>query len=94
MHEETPVASDVLLLDGTNFTAAHCTKFINLSLKRVLTAGRIAYPLRISQVHVINAPSFAEKMLTIVRPYMHEKIKNRVGTFTKKKYSSHLILTH
>lgn len=79
MHEETPVASDIFVLDGTNFTALHCTKFINLSLKKVLTAARIAYPLRISQVHIVNAPSFAEKMLAIVKPYMHEKIKNRVS---------------
>lgn len=79
MHEETPLASDIMVLDGSDFTAAHCTKFINLTLKKVLSAGRVAYPLRISQIHVVNAPAFAEKMITLVRPYMHEKIKNRVS---------------
>lgn len=38
-----------------------------------------AYPGRIKKVFIINAPSFAESLYKIVKPFLAEKLRQRVS---------------
>lgn len=41
-----------------------------------------AYPVRLREVHLINAPSFLDKILSLFKPLMKDKLAERV--FSKK----------
>lgn len=78
LYEDPLYASDVFIYDGTNFSTAHCAKFISILLKKILTVARISYPQRVAAMHVVNPPPIAEMVIKTMRPYLHEKIRNRV----------------
>lgn len=78
LYEDSPYYCDTLVFDGKNFTAVHAAKFVSVLLKKLITLGR-AYPIRLNQIHVINAPTMIEKLVSIVKAYMHQKIRNRVS---------------
>lgn len=73
----------MLVFDGKNFSAVHAAKFISMLFKKMITVGRIAYPIRIGRIHVVNAPTMVEKIVAVVKPYMHQKIRDRVSINTQ-----------
>ncbi|KAJ9599607.1 hypothetical protein L9F63_009924 [Diploptera punctata] len=82
--EETPISGDIFVFDIQDVTLAHCTKMtsaINL-LRKTLILAQEAYPQRLKEIHILNAPSFIEWILNIFRSLMKEKMRNRFHVHT------------
>ncbi|KPJ11638.1 Alpha-tocopherol transfer protein-like [Papilio machaon] len=43
-----------------------------------------AYPVKLKEVHVVNASPIVDKLVTIIKPFLKEKIKNRVNIYNTK----------
>jgi hypothetical protein len=74
-----PVSSIIMIFDCNQATAKHIGKLFNTSFKHSFSLLRDAYAIRISQLHVLNCPPMVEKLISVVRPLMHEKVKKRVS---------------
>jgi hypothetical protein len=72
-----PVSSIIMIFDCNQATAKHIGKLFNTSFKHSFSLLRDAYAIRISQLHVLNCPPMVEKLISVVRPLMHEKVKKR-----------------
>lgn len=68
-----------MIFDCNQATAKHIGKLFNTSFKHSFSLLRDAYAIRISQLHVLNCPPMVEKLISVVRPLMHEKVKKRVS---------------
>lgn len=77
--EETLIAGDIFIFDFKHLTAAHCLKFINPVVRKALTVAHVAYPQRAKCVHFVNTPPAAEKLISVIKSFVKEKIANRVS---------------
>lgn len=80
--QEEPCLGDVLLYDLRGFTLAHLLRFTLPLAKKLLVCGQNALPTRIKQIHIMYAPSFVDKVLAVFKPYMKDKLANRVYVHT------------
>ncbi|VVC37057.1 Cellular retinaldehyde binding/alpha-tocopherol transport,CRAL/TRIO, N-terminal domain,CRAL-TRIO lipid [Cinara cedri] len=80
--EHIGVAGDVYILDACVATpqnfAAHFAKFTPTLLRKFLTCVQEAYPVKLKEVHVINASSLVDTIINFVKPFLKEKIRNRI----------------
>lgn len=88
--------TDVLLLESDNLTiaGAHCVMdskgatmahFAGITpslMKKLMKIFQDSYPARIKGVVYINIPSFFQLVLDLVKQFMNEKLKKRVGKST------------
>jgi len=76
--EETGVAGDVYILDASVATAKHFSKVTPGFVKKFLVCVQEAYPVKLKEVHVINVSPLVDTMINFVKPFLKEKIKNRI----------------
>ncbi|GAB1866003.1 Alpha-tocopherol transfer protein-like [Camponotus japonicus] len=79
--EEDIVNSDVLIYDCTNMTFSHVLKYTPVAVKKIDTILE-SYGSRIKAIHVINAPSFIDVLVTLVKSVMKAKFINRIHLYT------------
>lgn len=77
------VAGDVYILDASVATPAHFAKFTPSILKKFLTCVQEAYPVKLKEVHVINVSPFVDTIVNFVKPFLKEKIRNRIFMHSK-----------
>lgn len=75
--EEVAISGDIFLFDIANLTLNHITKLAHPLLKKIVQATEQAYPQRLKQIHIINAPPFADRIVNMFKMFMKEKIRNR-----------------
>lgn len=83
LREEPPIVGDIFIFDMDNVTAAHLAKMANPMLPRIMNCTQNAYPQRLSEIHILHAPSMAEKVVALFRMFMKEKLRNRFHIHTK-----------
>ncbi|BET01458.1 SEC14 [Nesidiocoris tenuis] len=80
--EVTGVAGDVYILDAAIATpshfASHFAKFTPPLIKKFLICVQEAYPVRLKEVHVINASPLVDTIINFVKPFLKEKIRQRI----------------
>jgi len=76
--EEHGVAGDVYILDAAVATPIHFAKFTPPILKKFLVCVMEAYPVKLKEVHVINISPLVDTILNFVKPFLKEKIRNRI----------------
>lgn len=76
--ETTGVAGDVYVFDASIANAAHFAKFTPTVVKKFLVCVQEAYPVKLKEVHVINASSLVDTIIQWVKPFLKEKIRNRI----------------
>lgn len=81
--ESTGVAGDVYILDAaiatpTNF-AQHFSKFTPALVKKFFVCVQEGYPVKVKEVHVVNASPLVDTIINFVKPFIKEKIRNRVS---------------
>ncbi|OWR47462.1 hypothetical protein KGM_215282 [Danaus plexippus plexippus] len=65
--------SDIVLMDVKDISLKFITK-LNISVARKLAKYQEdAIPIRLKQVHVINAPSFIDKIYGVLKPFMRKE---------------------
>nr|CAI5827762.1 unnamed protein product [Callosobruchus analis] len=76
--EETGVAGDVYILDASVATTNHFTKITPAMVKKFLVCVQEAYPVKLKEVHVVNVSPLVDTIVGWVKPFLKEKIKNRI----------------
>lgn len=83
--ERIGVAGDVYILDASAATPAHFAKFTPTIVKKFLVCVQEAYPVKLKEVHVVNVTPFIDTIVTFVKPFLKEKIRNRIFFHTDYK---------
>ncbi|KAG5880151.1 hypothetical protein JTB14_003575 [Gonioctena quinquepunctata] len=76
--EETGVAGDIYILDASVATPTHFSKINPSMIKKFLVITQEAYPVKLKQVHVVNASPLVDTIISWVKPFLKEKLKNRI----------------
>ncbi|TGZ54118.1 Alpha-tocopherol transfer protein-like protein [Temnothorax longispinosus] len=76
--EEHGVAGDVYILDASVATPTHFAKFTPALVKKFLVCAMEAYPVKLKEVHVVNISPLVDTILNFVKPFLKEKIRNRI----------------
>nr|XP_012146517.1 PREDICTED: uncharacterized protein LOC100877368 isoform X2 [Megachile rotundata] len=76
--EQVGVAGDVYILDASVATPAHFAKFTPALVKKFLVCVQEAYPVKLKEVHVVNVSSVVDSIVNFVKPFLKEKIRNRI----------------
>ncbi|XP_015184477.1 PREDICTED: alpha-tocopherol transfer protein-like [Polistes dominula] len=77
------VAGDVFIFDATVATPAHFAKFTPTLIKKFLVCVQEAYPVKLKQIHAVNITPFVDTIVNFVKPFLKEKIRNRIFTHSK-----------
>lgn len=83
------ISSDVLasgevqLFDMNGFTMQHATRLSFSVLRIYIRFLQTAFPVRIRQIHMINCPTYLNKIVAIVRPFLSREVFNMVGISDK-----------
>lgn len=67
------------VIDLKGVSAGHIFQFDAVLVKKLAVLGDKAWPYRPKGFHFVNAPSGTEKILTLAKSLMSEKIKQRVS---------------
>ncbi|XP_076181488.1 alpha-tocopherol transfer protein-like [Ptiloglossa arizonensis] len=72
------VAGDVYILDASVATPSHFAKFTPGIVKKFLVCVQEAYPVKLKEVHVVNVSPLVDTIVNFVKPFLKEKIRNRI----------------
>ncbi|XP_043515359.1 alpha-tocopherol transfer protein-like [Frieseomelitta varia] len=72
------VAGDVYILDASVATPSHFAKFTPAIVKKFLICVQEAYPVKLKEVHVVNVSPLVDTIVNFVKPFVKEKIRNRI----------------
>ncbi|XP_038213768.1 alpha-tocopherol transfer protein-like [Zerene cesonia] len=72
------VAGDIYVLDASVATPTHFAKFTPTLVKKFLVCVQEAYPVKLKQVHIINVSPLVDKIVNFVKPFLKEKIRERI----------------
>lgn len=81
--EEVGVAGDVYILDASVASVNHLAKITPTIVKKFLVCVQEAYPVKVKEVHVINASPIVDTIISWVKPFLKEKIRNRIHIHTE-----------
>ncbi|CAG9861687.1 unnamed protein product [Phyllotreta striolata] len=76
--EEIGVAGDVYILDASVATATHFSKVNPNMIRKFLIIVQEAYPVKLKEVHVVNVSPLVDKIITWIKPFLKEKIRERI----------------
>lgn len=75
----TQVGGIVLLIDMTGLKVAHA-KYLSPHLaKKSADVLQDAFPMRFKAFHILHEPFYFDAILALVKPFVTEKIRNRVS---------------
>ncbi|XP_028158175.1 alpha-tocopherol transfer protein-like isoform X2 [Ostrinia furnacalis] len=78
LNEEALEEEDIVIMDVKDISLKILTKF-NLSIARTLSKyQQDAIPIRLKQVHVVNAPSFIDKVYGLVKPFLKQGMTDMI----------------
>lgn len=81
LKEETHgVAGDIYVFDAAVATPAYFAKFTPTLVKKFLVCAQEGYPAKVKEVHIINISPLVDTILNFVKPFLKEKIRNRIFT--------------
>lgn len=65
---------EVQLFDMTGFSMQHTSRLSFSVLRIYIRFLQTAFPVRIRQIHMINCPTFLNKIVAIVRPFLSREV--------------------
>lgn len=78
LEESVGIAGDIFILDAAVATPTNFAKFSPSVVKKFLIAVQEAYPVKVKEVHVINVSPVIDTIMNFVKPFVSEKIRNRI----------------
>ncbi|XP_055702661.1 alpha-tocopherol transfer protein-like [Phlebotomus papatasi] len=78
LEESVGVAGDVFIFDAVAASPKHIPKFTPQILKKFFICVQEAYPAKIKEIHVINVSPLVDSLVNFVKPFLKEKIRNRI----------------
>lgn len=82
-NNEVFYTGDYLVLDGSSYTLSHVLKLTPSFAKDVIYCTQDVLPLHIRGIICINSPSFMERTINIVKPFLKSKIFNRIHIYSQ-----------
>ncbi|KAL0267299.1 UNVERIFIED_CONTAM: hypothetical protein PYX00_009611 [Menopon gallinae] len=82
LEETVGVAGDVYIFDASVATPTHFAKFTPTLIKKFLVCAQEAYPVKLKEVHVVNVSPLVDTIVNFVKPFIKEKIRNRIFIHT------------
>ncbi|XP_022131088.1 alpha-tocopherol transfer protein-like [Pieris rapae] len=76
--EKEGVGGDIYILDASVVSPSHLAKLSPTAIKKFLICVQEAYPVKLKEVHVVNTSPVIEKVVNFVKPFLKDKIKNRI----------------
>ncbi|XP_045468130.1 alpha-tocopherol transfer protein-like isoform X2 [Harmonia axyridis] len=77
------VAGDIYILDASVLTAGHFARAANPILaKKFLVCVQEAYPVKVKEVHIVNATPLVDTVVSWVKPFVKEKLRKRIHCHT------------
>ncbi|XP_061399015.1 alpha-tocopherol transfer protein-like [Musca vetustissima] len=65
---------EVQIFDMNGYTMKHVTRLSIRTLRTYLKFLQQAFPVRIKAMHMINCPSYLDKMLRVVKPFINKEV--------------------
>uniref|UniRef100_W8C5Z9 Alpha-tocopherol transfer protein n=1 Tax=Ceratitis capitata TaxID=7213 RepID=W8C5Z9_CERCA len=73
---------EVQICDISGYTLSHMARISFSLLRMYMTFLQEAYPVRLRSMHIINCPPFLNKMIAIVKPFIHEDVYKMIHFHT------------
>ncbi|PSN41975.1 hypothetical protein C0J52_10516 [Blattella germanica] len=82
--------NNIMLIDLQNFTMAHYSKLspTHALSRKALLCIQDAFPLRLAEVHFLNAPSVIGNIMNLFRPFLKEKLFRKFHFHTGPEFDS------
>lgn len=79
------IAGAVVIFDMEGLSLPQTAKFTPPFAKRIVDLLQDSVPLRVKNIHVVNQPYIFKIVFSLFKPFLREKLKNRVieGFFIK-----------
>uniref|UniRef100_A0A0A1WIT5 Clavesin-2 n=1 Tax=Zeugodacus cucurbitae TaxID=28588 RepID=A0A0A1WIT5_ZEUCU len=81
---------EIQICDIGDYTLSHMARISFTALRMYMNFLQEAYPVRLRAMHIINCPPFLNKMVSIVKPFIHEDVYKMVtipnDTFSHRRY--------
>ncbi|EDW06512.1 alpha-tocopherol transfer protein-like isoform X1 [Drosophila mojavensis] len=65
---------EIPIFDMAGYSLRHITKTVLSSLRVYMKFVQEAHPVRLKEIHVLNCPSFLDKVLAIVKPFIKSEV--------------------
>ncbi|KAM3965496.1 alpha-tocopherol transfer protein-like [Aphomia sociella] len=92
LDEEHLEESDIVILDVKDLTLRYLTKY-NMSVARKLAKYQEeALPIRLKQIHIVNAPSFIDKIYGLMKPFLKQDVTKMLHFHQPKTDTLHKFL--
>ncbi|XP_048482244.1 alpha-tocopherol transfer protein [Plutella xylostella] len=72
------VGGDVYILDAGVVSASHLGTISPSAIKKFLICVQEAYPVKLKEVHVVNASPVVDAVVSFVKPFLKDKIRKRI----------------
>ncbi|PSN57140.1 hypothetical protein C0J52_01303 [Blattella germanica] len=82
-------SGDVYIMDFKNFTLGHVTKITIPFLKKMEVCAMKGFNMRIKEIHLLNLPSYAEVLVTLIKSVLKPKLAERIKVHNKGYSSLH-----
>lgn len=76
---ETQIAGVVVVLDMAGLSLHHAKFFTPYYAKKMVELVQETFPLRFKGFHVVNEPFYFDAVMTVLKPFLKDKIKKRVS---------------
>lgn len=80
LEPESQINGVVVIMDYENMSLKQVKAMTPASTKRLITFIQDAMPLRMKEIHMIKQPFIFNMVWSVVKPFLQEKLKNRVGS--------------
>jgi hypothetical protein len=76
--ENVGILGDIYVLDASVAVFKHFTKVSPMAIKKFFVCVQEAYPVKVKEVHIINATPFVDFVIKQVSFFLKEKIRRRI----------------
>lgn len=78
LEEETQVNGAIIIFDMDGLSLQQAWQFTPQFAKRIVDFLQDAVPLRVKGIHVVNQPKIFQMVFSLFKPFLKEKLKNRI----------------
>ncbi|XP_044751590.1 alpha-tocopherol transfer protein-like [Coccinella septempunctata] len=76
--QETQVSGVVVILDMAGLSLQHAKFFTPYYAKKTVELVQETFPLRFKGFHIVNEPFYFDAVMTVLKPFLKEKIRKRI----------------
>jgi len=72
---------EVQIFDMKGTTMRHISRLTISTLRAYIKFLQLAYPVRLRAIHMINCPSYLDRIVSVVKPFISEEVFKLVGFY-------------